>query len=245
MTECFWTPRRRPEAVLRAVCFPHAGGDAPSYEALARALPDHVEVLAVRMPRPGDGVEVSDLAGLVGRIVAAGVRVRRPYMMVGQSLGGLIAFETARAMSGSPPVACLIVSSAPPRLWAERFGDHTPDDHRVLARMWRGDERMREALNDPVVHRLILRDLWADLRLLRGYAASAGPLPAVPVRVLVGADDPGLTAGEAAGWARCTSGGCSVRSVPSGHFVVQDAEAFVVEEITRVAARISAEAEGE
>ncbi|MEV6151936.1 alpha/beta fold hydrolase [Nonomuraea sp. NPDC052129] len=237
---CFWTPRRRPGAALRAVCFPHAGGDALSYASLARALPDDVEVLAVRMPRPGDrsGPPVADLVTFTTRIAAALTNVAPPYMMVGQSLGALLAFETARAAPGMPPTACLFISSAPPHRWAETLDLYAANgaDRALLAYLRDGDGGVGAALDDPAAEALVLRDLRADLRLLQGYATSVEPRLTCPVRVLVGAEDPALSPDDVTAWRRYTTGPCSVGSVPTGHFVVRQGEVFVVQEITRVAA---------
>ncbi|MEU7746479.1 alpha/beta fold hydrolase [Nonomuraea sp. NPDC049158] len=245
---CFWTPRRRPGAALRAVCFPHAGGDALSYASLARALPEDVEVLAVRMPRPGDrsGPAVTDLATFTARIAAALTDVPPPYMVVGQSLGALLAFETARAAPGTPPTACLFISSAPPHRWAETLDLYAANgaDRALLSYLRDSDGGgagdggggVSAVLEDAAVEALVLRDLRVDLRLLQGYAASVEPRLTCPVRVLVGAEDPALSPADVTAWRRYTTGTCSVGSVPTGHFVVRQGEAFVVQEITRVAA---------
>lgn len=237
---CFWTPRRRPGAALRAVCFPHAGGDALSYASLARALPADIEVLALRMPRPGDrraGPAAADLATFAGRIAGALADVAPPYMVVGQSLGALIAFEAVRAAAGTPPTACLFISSAPPHRWAETLDLYaaTGADQALLSYLRDSDATMGAALDDPAVGALVLRDLRSDLRLLQGYAASVEPRLTCPVRVLVGDGDPALSPDDVAGWSRYTNGPCSVASVPTGHFVVRQGEVFVVQEITRVA----------
>ncbi|MBT2227581.1 thioesterase II family protein [Nonomuraea sp. NEAU-A123] len=246
---CFWTPRRRPGAALRAICFPHAGGDALSYASLARALPDDVEVLALRMPRPGDrrAEPAPDLATFAGRIAGALADLAPPYMVVGQSLGALIAFEAARAVPGTPPTACLFISSAPPHRWAETLDLYatTGAGQALLSYLRDSDGTMGAALDDPAVGALVLRDLRADLRLLQGYAASVEPRLTCPVRVLLGAEDPALSPDDVAGWSRYTSGPCSIASVPTGHFVVRQGEAFVVQEITRVAtAGFTVEGEG-
>src|SRR5690349_9195522 len=54
VTNRWWiTPRPRPDATWRLVCFPHAGGDAPVYHPWAAALPAHIELVAVRLPGRG------------------------------------------------------------------------------------------------------------------------------------------------------------------------------------------------
>jgi pyochelin biosynthesis protein PchC len=233
------------------VCFPHAGGDAPVYSALGQALPHDIEVLAVRMPRPGEPGPwpvPEDLAAFTGLLAAALARVPPPYLMLGQSLGALLAFETVRAATTTPPVGCLFLSAAPPDHWQglrELYAASGPEVDRVLLSYLRtGDAEWDRAVADPAVAALVLRDTRADLRLLRGYAASPDPPLDCPVHLLVGERDPGLRVEDMAGWNRYTSRPCSVRSLPVGHFIVQQAQTPLVQEIIRVAA-VNLSAEGE
>ncbi|WUI03659.1 alpha/beta fold hydrolase [Spirillospora sp. NBC_00431] len=240
----FWTPRRRPGAALRLMCFPHAGADAPAFLALADELPEDVEVRALRMPGR-DGARTSPgLAGLIAGAAAALADVETPYAVLGQSLGGLIGFETARAVAvARPPVGLIALSAPPPHRFAPRLeemlaaGQPSADGvvpgglRFLLSHLEQSDRQLSAALDDPVVRRIVIRDIWADLTLFRGYRPAETPRPACPVHALIGAQDPSLQAADMARWERYTTGAVTTSTLDTGHFMLQTARAEVARRI--------------
>jgi surfactin synthase thioesterase subunit len=122
LTEWFWVPRPRPEAALRLFCFPHAGGDARSFAALGRDLPDDIELWAVRLPGRGAKLrdpQPADLDELVTWIATAMLPLTTGrYAVLGQSMGAVLAFEVGCALSARNPLAAAVVAALPaPHLW--------------------------------------------------------------------------------------------------------------------------------
>src|ERR1700761_4174716 len=95
-------PERR-DAQARVLCVPYAGGSAQVFHALARSMPETIEVGAIELPgrwsrrREPLLKKVNDasrsLADEITRLSP------KPYALFGYSLGGLIAFETARLLA--------------------------------------------------------------------------------------------------------------------------------------------------
>ncbi|WP_131742159.1 thioesterase II family protein [Actinomadura roseirufa] len=248
-SEWFWTPRRRPHAVLRLMCFPHAGADAPAFLALADALPEDIEVRALRMPTRGGARTRPTLAGLTAGAGAELAGTERPYAVLGQSLGGLIGYETARtAAAVLPPVALLTLSTLPPALFALRLEDmfragrpsadgSVPGPLRfLLSYLEDNHHEMRAALDDPAVRQIVIRDIWADLTLLRGYRPAAAPRLDCPVHTLVGAGDPSAREADMTGWEHCTTGPVTATTLDTGHFMLQSALPEVARRTVRVLA---------
>src|SRR5712675_2745039 len=114
-------PERR-DAQARVLCVPYAGGSAQIYHVLARSMPENIEVGAVQLPgrwnrrREPLLTRVSDasrsLADEITRLSPT------PYALFGYSVGGLIAFETARILARDTtqqqPRALIVAASRAP-----------------------------------------------------------------------------------------------------------------------------------
>lgn len=84
------------------VCFPHAGGSVLSCMGLAAALPDHLAIATVAVPRQEVGGPVAGprrIAGAVAEEIAMALGDRHAGLtLLGNSFGALLAFETAVAL---------------------------------------------------------------------------------------------------------------------------------------------------
>src|SRR5262249_13730931 len=123
--------RTLPSAEWLLICLPHAGGGALAYHSWRREFAPDIEVLPALLPgreHRGDEQPVSDTDALVTALAAAAVdRAGRPFAIYGHSMGALLAFELAHALTarGRGP-GCLVVSGcdAPHR----HAPAHDPDD---------------------------------------------------------------------------------------------------------------------
>ncbi|MEV8637593.1 alpha/beta fold hydrolase [Streptosporangium sp. NPDC051023] len=234
VTEWFWVPVPRPNAEIRLFCFPHAGGDAPAFADLGRALPPDIEVWAVRMPGRGGrftAPHAADVDELV-HWVSAAMRpfVSGRYALLGQSLGALVAYNVARELSSlNPPTACVLAALLPPHLWHGPPGPTGPQD--VVGFLRSIDETVTEVLAHPDLRALILSVVHADLNLCQNYLHQWEPPLSCPVLGLVGADDPTVNGDQMTGWARSTTGPFSMRVLSGGHLVVQAAGALLAQTV--------------
>jgi surfactin synthase thioesterase subunit len=221
-------PLPRPRAELRLVCFPHAGGGASAFRRWARLVPPSIEVAAAEYPgRPGPDatLPVTDFGDLADRLAEAiAGHAPTPVAFFGHSMGATVAFEVARRL----PPTHLFASArrAPSETAPERL--EFPDDEELLdfVRILGGSGAV--AARYPEMRAELLPVLRRDLELLRTYRYRPGPPLPCPITVLRGAEDPMLDAGGARRWSRHTESVFASRTVPGGHFFIEDRRAEVV-----------------
>jgi surfactin synthase thioesterase subunit len=218
------------DARLRLVCFAHAGGSDGAYRRWVRALAPQVEIWTGSLPgraRRAGETFVRSWDGLAEPFAAdcEAVSNGRPVAILGHSMGGLIAFEVARAMErrGRLAPAHLIVSGcrAPDRLDPNR---HVPtgDDELVEAVDGRYGALPPIVKAEPELMRRFLPVLRADLELAAAYAyVPAEPL-SCHITALGGTDDVAARPPDLDGWAAHTSAACTTRVLPGGHFFIHD-----------------------
>ncbi|WP_086792199.1 thioesterase II family protein [Streptomyces thermovulgaris] len=225
--------RPAPDAPVRLVCLPHAGGSASFYFPVARALSPRVEVLAVQYPgRQDRHTEPSetDLTVLAERIAEAlGPWTDRPYALFGHSMGAIVGFEVARLMqaAGQGPVELFVSGRRAPSL--DRSGEWQPStDEEVIAEIRSLNGTGDALLRDEEMLSMILPALRADYAAVRRYRYRPGPLLDCPVTAFTGDRDPKARVEEVRAWENHTASGFELRVLPGGHFFLVDRQAEVL-----------------
>jgi surfactin synthase thioesterase subunit len=218
-----WLIRRdpRPAAAHRLHCFPYVGGSAGEFLRWADLMPD-VEVSGVVPPGRGNRLfepPFTRLPDLVAAVVAeAGIPAGAA--LFGHSLGALLAYETARALTaaGRPPAALVVSGHRPPHL---PHGDtpvhHLPPDAFAEVVRARYPAPPPELTEDPELHALVLGTLRADLTVFETHQHVPGPPLDCPLLVLSGEDDVWAPR-DLTPWQRHTTGACRIAMVPGDHF---------------------------
>jgi surfactin synthase thioesterase subunit len=221
------------------VCFPHAGGSAGWFRPLAPPLAPVADVVAVQYPGRLDRLAeppITDLHQLADRIASAlRAFAGRPLVLLGHSMGAVVAFETARLLTraGTPPL----------RLFAS--GRRAPDEGGTEISADRGDDWLIQEVralggtesvvfDDPDVLDLIMPAIRADFRAISRYRFRAAEPLTCPVTALTGDRDPRVAAVAVRGWERHTTGPFELRVFPGGHF-------YPVGQWDRIAAAVTAD----
>jgi medium-chain acyl-[acyl-carrier-protein] hydrolase len=219
------TPRPRPNAGVRLLCLPYAGGAASAYRAWSDALGPDVEVCALQPPgremrlreRPFDRVEPL-VAAAADALEGA---LDRPWAVFGHSMGALIGFELIRELRrrGAPLPLAFAASGRnaphlPPR---DRLMYGLPDDE-FIAKLRRFEGTPDEVLQNRELMELLLPLLRADFAVNEVYTPREEAPLDLPLLVMGGTEDEEVSREGLAAWEGYTTGPFSVRLFPGGHF---------------------------
>lgn len=229
--------RRVPDAGLRLVCFPHAGGSASFYLPVSIALAGRgVEVLAVQYPGRQDRraeEPITDLRRLAGMVADA----LRPWAterlaFFGHSMGATVAFEVARRMERQPVALVASGRRAPSRRRAESM--HRLDDPGLVAELRRLGGTDTSLLEDEGMRALLLPVVRADYSAIETYECDPDATIGSPLTVFVGDNDPRVTLDEARAWSEHTTGAFDLRLFEGGHFYLNESTAATIDRLAEV-----------
>lgn len=243
-----YCPLDRPNARLRLICFPHAGGGASAYRTWAGLVPETVEVHAVQLPGRESRLReacVTSMRALIEDVTAAIQPLEdRPFALFGHSFGALLAFETARRLATG-------ASGQPVHLFASgRRAPHLSAPSPPIAELEEGafvdeirrryDGVPREVLEEPELLALLLPALRGDIRLNESYRYIPANALECPITVYGGVADPEARHDELAQWRQHTSGAFALRLFPGSHFFIRSSSAAVGADVFAVLDRLVA-----
>ena len=230
----------RPDAAVRLVCFPHAGGSASFYFPVSKALESVADVLAVQYPGRQDRLTepcfdtVEAMADAVTEALMPWTD--RPLALFGHSMGASLAYEVAYRLEARSvmPVALFASGRRAPSTHRDETV-HLRDDDGLIAEIRALSGTNSQVLQDEEVLRMVMPAIRNDYKAAETYRwRPTDPIQA-PIHVHIGEDDPKVDANEARAWERHTSGRFSLTSHPGGHFYLNARAAQVI------AARLSQE----
>jgi surfactin synthase thioesterase subunit len=235
----------RPDAGVRLVCLPHAGGSASFYHPVSAKLPASVDVLAVQYPgrqdRRGEPC-VPTVQELADHVTAALLPwTDRPLALFGHSMGATLAFEVALRLErdhGISPAAVFASARRAPSCHRDEKV-HLRDDDGLVAEMRLLSGTDSAILDDEELIRMALPAIRADYRAAETYTYTPGPKLHCPLWSLTGDADPKVDLDEARAWSRHTEGEFTFRSFPGGHFYLTahaaDVLALLADQLTGTA----------
>lgn len=217
------------------LCMPYAGAGAQAFRPLAAALPG-IRVIAVELPGRGRRVRepaatsLGPLADAIAEAVLDSVadagpeRVTDSCLVYGHSMGALLAFELAHRLverNGRAPAHLVVSGCAPPRAPrpAARLRHRLDDDELVRELVALG--AAPEPWAEPEIRAVALPPLRADLAMAELFAYTSRPPLGCPITAVAGERDTDAPTRTMYGWFEETTAGFKVRTVPSGHYMLE------------------------
>jgi pyochelin biosynthetic protein PchC len=219
----FSIPRPRQAPRHRLVCFAHAGGSAASFSAFSAALPPDTELWATQLPgrfsRFGEPVATSlpDLVARIADALRAAAGPETPIALLGQSFGGLLAFEVARRLEADrPALALVLLSACPPHLLLPLPAVSRDQLPNLLLRT---DDSAQDILGCDELRDIVLDAVWADIELMRQVPQYERPALGCPVHAIAGAGDSEIGTAEMSQWQRYTESAFTIDELPAPHLI--------------------------
>ncbi len=215
----------RPQARLRLLCFPYAGGGAMAYRGWAASMPDEIDVLPVQLPGRERRLREPALTRAAPLVEAAAgglvPHLDRPFAVFGHSMGALIGYEVVqwlRREHGLGPVHLLVSARRAPQLPPDPDDDYKLPDPELIKRLREMNGTPAEVLEHPELMELMLPLLRADFELNDTYEPIAHPALECPVTALGGLQDEETPKDELEAWSGVTTGPFRLRMFPGDHF---------------------------
>lgn len=200
------------EAVI--VAFGHAGAGQGWVRDIAALVPATVGIAAVTTraasePKaPGEAGSVEELARRVALELVRFIRSGQRVAFYGQSLGAIVAFETARCVevsaSWDPRVLVAVAAPAPTVTNPIGLRDSTRSDDELFEALLDLGVPAR-LLSDTRLCERLLRALRADLLLFEQYPWGNDRVTTVPLVVVRSRDDPYVSRADAELWCRASA----------------------------------------
>lgn len=222
---------------LKLFCFPYAGGSARQiYRNWADELYFDAEVIPVDFPGRGAKAgqsPLNNLADLVELLVDEIVcQLNGPYAFYGHSVGALVCFEVAHALSirrWREPEVLFVSAFRAPQMPSRRKPVYNLDDDALLDHVVRLGGVPPSILAEPDLLKAVMPILRADLAVSETYGFSARTKLDCPIHVFGGDGDPIVLPDEYGPWAELTDGNCEVTLFRGGHFFQEISQFHVFE----------------
>ncbi|HGE8335670.1 TPA: thioesterase II family protein [Serratia marcescens] len=211
---------------MKCHAFGYAGSSDNAFISLNAGWPRALSLRQYIYPGRGSRVSADFAAslGLLARQAAQEIAAEQPVVLLGYSLGALVAYETARVLrSKNKQVAALVVCAmnAPHCQQPSRQVHQMdlPELTRYLADL---GGTPPEILRSTELMAWFAPAIQADYRLLDGYLPPSEGALDCPIVALYGEDDPLTTLTGIKEWRRCTRASFECASLPGGHFFLQN-----------------------
>ena len=233
-------PRPRPDAKLKLVCLPFAGGGSSSFRSWTPLLPAQVELLTVEIP--GRGQRLSEtlrtkIEALIPDIAnALQKELDRPFALFGHSMGTLLGFELAHYLRvhfhKEPAYLFFSGRGAPGQPSTEEPIHQLPKDD-FVRRIREYNGTPKEVLEHQELMDLMIPILRADFEVCETYSYTQHPPFNCPLTAFGGLQDSGAPKSNMQAWKEHTTGTFNLRMFPGGHFFIMEHTQTLIQSLLR------------
>ncbi|MBD0422888.1 thioesterase [Streptomyces sp. TRM S81-3] len=213
-------------AAATVVVFPQAGAGCLRLRATAAVLPRGTHLLGVQLPGREDRVAdpvATSLAEVVDR-VSGELREparRRPLVLLGVSLGALIAYEVARRLesTGTAARSLVVAAARSPEHWRTFPAANPPRAHLTAL--------LHPSVRESGLAGYAVASLRSDLRLMADYQVPSAPLTGTSLRSVSGRRDTVVTTAQMARWRESAADYRGHQVIEADHHEFMDPDALI------------------
>lgn len=231
-----WIPYRRlhTDASLKLFCFPYAGGSASIYREWFDSLPSWIDICPIQLPgREGRLLEkpITSIPLIIDELVKnLGDELNQDYAIFGHSMGALIGFEFARALSqkGKSPVVLFVSGRNAPQIKREKMVHKLPDDE-FLMELKRLNGTPQQVLEHKELMELLLPIIRADFEAFETYKYVPKAPLTCPIVALGGIEDYEVPQEQLQAWKEHTISRFKIEMLEGDHFFIHQQKEKVLQ----------------
>ncbi len=228
---------------LQAFCFPQAGADAAIFKKWEKLLTIQIEMIPVTLPARGlriDEPHPLDFTSLCDDVFdRLKDQVCAPFVLLGSSMGGWLAYELAWRLEriGKPPSLITVLTSPAPN--QPRALPALMDEARVVNDLLEFNPEFIELMQHPELVDLLLPTIVADFRMCTAYRPTEGRRTSADILAFSGRDDTVSSTQSMRPWADYTSGNFEHFEVNGGHGLHENPQPDLLEILDAEFSRIA------
>jgi surfactin synthase thioesterase subunit len=237
----FIIPKPKPNADLKLICFPYAGGGGSVFTSWSKYLPDNIELVIVQAPGKGshiadtpyDSMEVL-IHNLLKEVL---VHFKKPYILFGHSLGSRIAFELmneAYRLYNTLPLHFIASGSSSPHKKLRNKPIYNLPTEDFIQELKKLNGTPKEVLENRELMDCLLPVIRADFKISDEYLYQGRADFRCPVSVLTGENDLGIPLESAKSWGDFFTQEINVHIIPGDHFFINSHREIVLEKINSI-----------
>ena len=216
----------KPNAVLRAFCFPYAGGSSGSFLSLANSISDSIELIAVQLPGRANRMAeqpINNMADMVETITSYSHYItEKPYVMLGHSMGARIVYAAALAFTEAKlplPVHMIVSGSRAAYLPTSDEVFYDWPKPQFLSKLKSLNGTPDEVLEHDDLLDILLPMLRADFELAQCYQSEIHQIDC-PITALGGLSDASVSHLQLNAWAELTTKSFECKMLQGDHFFI-------------------------
>lgn len=191
-----YIPNPKPNALLRLLCFPYAGGSSATYIPWKNTLSPDIELAVVQLP--GRGIRLSDspyqtMMEVVNALfVEIQTLIGKPFIFYGHSMGARIAYELALMLyqrNCELPIHLIASGSIAPCTDLKTEKIHHLPDKTFIEKVASLNGTATEVLANQEIMQLVLPALRADFKIVENYHREENRVLPTKISVFAGKDE--------------------------------------------------------
>lgn len=206
---------------LPVFCLPQAGADSASFKQWEAALPEFVQIVPVTLA--GRGMRLNDAPARDFHTLCDTLfdelrqHTGAPFVLLGSSMGGWIAFELTRRFERIGRAPALLVILASPVPDRDKKLPELNDPETAVQDIVDFNPAFSEAAQYPELMELILPTIAADFRMCNAYRPAPHSKVNTPVFGICGQDDTLAPQSSMRNWSLFTQAEMTLHQVHGGH----------------------------
>ncbi len=233
-------PRPNPEAKIRLICLPFAGGGSISFRNWAAILPNTIELITAEIP--GRGARLTEplrkrIDDILPDLSAALLQeLDKPFVLFGHSMGTLLGFELSHHLIQKyqlQPAHLFFSGRGAPHKPSIDPPIHQLEHDEFVEEIKRFNGTPQAVLENKELMELMVPILRADFEVCERYEYYQKPPLTCPISAYGGIQDSGAPKEMLEAWSEHTTGPFNLRMFPGDHFYLLGQTVPLIESLLR------------